>query len=451
MPHRLSLKIGPSGVRGIVGETLTPQLVTSFAAAFGDYAGAGSILIGSDTRPSAEMVKQAAIAGLLSVGATPVDVGIVPVPALMRHVRDTQARGGICVSASHNPVEWNALKFIGPDGMVLRANQAAELTDLYHQGVYARVPAAEIREAKTDDSTLARHREAVLGAVNVGAIRARRFKIAVDCCNGAASLATPAFLETLGCTVVPVHTDPTRPFPHDPEPMPENLGDLRRAVVESKTDLGFAQDADADRLALIDEHGEPLGEECTVALAVEYWLRRRPGTVVVNLATSRMIDDVAARYGCRVVRTRVGETHVVEKMIDTGAEIGGEGNGGVILRPVNACRDSFVGMALVLEALARDGLTLSALRARLPRYVLLQETLLCPAREAAPALRLLREHYREHTLDLTDGIKVSWPDRWIHVRPSNTEPIVRLIAEAPTDGDARGLLNEAMERLSPGA
>jgi phosphomannomutase len=287
--------------------------------------------------------------------------------------------------------------------------------------------------------------------VNVSAIRARRFRVAIDCCNGAASQATPEFLDALGCEIVAVHADASQPFPHDPEPLPENLGDLCAAVTEKKADLGFAQDADADRLALVDERGLPLGEDCTVAIAVEYWLRRRPGTVVVNLATSRMIDDVAARYGCRVVRTRVGETHVVEKMIDVGAEIGGEGNGGVILRPVNACRDSFVGMAVVLEALARDASSLSTLRARLPAYALLQETLLCPAREVAPSLRLLQQYYREHTLDLTDGIKVTWKDRWIQIRPSNTEPIIRLTAEAPSAADAQALLNEAIERLSPGS
>ena len=448
---RLSLKIGASGVRGIVGESLTPQLVTSYAAAFGNYAGAGPILIGSDTRPSAEMVKHAAIAGLLSVGATPVDVGVVPVPALMRHVRDAKARGGICVSASHNTIEWNALKFIGPDGMVLRSNQAAELTDLYHQGVYARVRAVEIPEAREDHTTVARHRDAVLAAVNAAAIRARRFRVAVDCCNGAASAATPAFLDALGCEVLAVNVDPALPFPHDPEPLPGNLDVLCRTVREGNADVGFAQDADADRLALVDERGQPLGEDYTVALAVEYWLRRRPGVVVVNVATSRMVDDVAARYGCRVLRTRVGETHVVEKMIDAGAEIGGEGNGGVILRPVNACRDSFVGMALALEALAHDGVPLSELRARMPAYALLQETLLCPAREVAPALRLLRNYYRGEPIDRTDGIKVSWKDRWIQIRPSNTEPIIRLTAEAPTHDEARALLNEAIERLSPGS
>jgi phosphomannomutase len=449
MSKPLSLKIGPSGVRGVVGETLTPQLVVSYAAAFGNYSGGGPVLIGTDTRSSAEMVKQAAIAGLLSVGSEPVDVGIVPVPALMLHVREAKARGGLSISASHHPVEWNALKFIGPDGVVLRANQAAELTDLYHQGVFSRVSADAIAVARTDPSTLARHRAAVLAAVDVEAIRRRHFRVAVDCCNGAASSATPAFLEALGCEVIALHVAAGAPFPRDPEPAPQNIGVLCEAVRAHAADIGFAQDADADRLAIVDEQGRALGEDCTLALAVDHWLRRRPGTVVVNVATSRMIDDLAARYGARVVRTRVGESHVVEKMIDVGAEIGGEGNGGVILRPVNACRDSFVGMALVLEALAGEEAPVSVRRSRLPAYAMVQESLLCPAREIAPALRLLRRIHAEQVVDVTDGVKVSWSDRWLLVRPSNTEPILRITAEAASLEDARALVNGVLEILSP--
>src|SRR5512139_2146607 len=218
MSEPLSLKISVSGVRGIVGESLTPQIVTSFAAAFGTYSGAGPIFIGTDNRPSREMVKHAAIAGLLSVGCTPVDVGIVPAPALMLHVREAGAFGGVCISASHNPIEWNALKFIGPDGIVLRANQAAELTDLYHQGVYPRVAAQEISELRRDDSTVKRHQAAILRAVDVEATRFRRFKVVVDCCNGSASAASPSFLEALGCEVTQLYTDPCGTFPHNPEP-----------------------------------------------------------------------------------------------------------------------------------------------------------------------------------------------------------------------------------------
>jgi phosphomannomutase len=451
MPTPLSLKIGISGVRGIVGESLTPQLVTSFAAAFGNYSGAGPILIGTDNRPSREMIKQAAIAGLLSVGCTPVDVGIVPVPALMLHVRQAGAFGGICVSASHNPIEWNALKFIGPDGIALRSNQAAELTDLYHQGVYTRVAAREIADPRSDSSTLDRHRDAILSAVDADAIRARRFKVAVDCVNGSASRATPGFLRALGCEVFEIYTNPDEPFPHDPEPLPENIGRLCQLVQETGADLGFAQDADADRLALVNERGEPLGEDCTVALVVRHRLARKAGPVVVNISTSRMVDDIAAQFGCPVYHTRVGEIHVVERMIECGAEIGGEGNGGVIIPAINPCRDSFVGMALLLEALAYSGTSLSIFRSRVPTYAMVKEKLICQARDIAPSLRLLQSLYRRETLDHTDGLKVIWTDRWLHARPSTTEPIIRLIAEAPTEHAARALLMEAMECLCPTA
>lgn len=449
MPRQLSLKVGVSGIRGIVGESLTPQIVTAFAAAFGNYCGAGPILIGTDNRPSREMLKQAVAAGLLSVGCTPVDLGIVPLPAIMLQVRQAGAFGGICISASHNPIEWNALKFIGMDGIILRPNQAAELTDLYHQGIFTRVAAHEIPAARTDDSTLKIHREAILRLINWEAIRARHFKVAVDCCNGAASAATPAFLEALGCEVFALHTNVDEPFPHNPEPLPENIGSLCDFVRRNGADLGLAQDADADRLAIVDEAGEPLGEDCTIALAIYHWLRRSPGPVVVNVSTSRMVDDIAAQYGCPVYRTRVGEIHVVERMLECGAEIGGEGNGGVILTQVHPCRDSFVAAALLLEALAHDQVTISELRGRIPRYAMLKEKLLCQPRDIAPSLRLLQSLYRSESIDLTDGVKVLWPDRWLHARPSNTEPVLRLLAEAPSEAEARALLMEAMECLSP--
>ncbi len=444
MRKPLSLKIGISGVRGIVGDSLTPRLVASFAGAFGTYAGAGPILVGTDSRPSREMVKQAVIAGLLGAGCTPVDVGIVPVPALQLHVREAHAFGGICVTASHNPIQWNALKFFGPDGIILRPNQAAELVDLYHQGVYTRALADDIGTVRRDDTTLRRHREAILRAVDVAAIRRRKFRVAVDCCNGAASLATPAFLRALGCDVMEYYTNPDEPFPRDPEPTPEHIVELCRVVKLADAEIGFAQDADADRLAIVDETGAPLGEECTLALAVRHVLRRTPGPVVVNVSTSRMIDDVAAACACPVVRTRVGEVNVVEGMARHQAAIGGEGNGGVIVPAINPCRDSFVGMALILEALALDGGSISAMRARIPTYALVKAKLDCPARDIAPALRALQDRYAAETVDLTDGLKILWPDRWLQARGSNTEPIIRVTAEAPAEAAARALVAEAV-------
>ena len=448
MPHHLPPKIGVSGVRGIVGESLPPQLVTSFAAAFGNYCGAGQIMIGTDSRPSREMVKQAAIAGLLSVGCTPVDSGVVPLPALMLHVSGAGAFGGMYIGASNNPIEWNALKFIGPDGRLLRPNQSAELTDLYHQGSYPRVGAQDMAGTREDDSTVERHKEAVLRAVNADLIRARGFRVAVDCCNGAASGAGPMLLKALGCDVVELNTRMELPFPHSPEPQPENLEQLCKLVKGSGADVGFALDADAARFAIVDESGEALGEDYPITLAVYHRLSHKCEPVVVSMSTSRMVDDIAAKYGAPVHRTRVGEIHVVERMLESGAAIGGEGNGGVILTEVHPCRDGFVGMALVLEAMAESGLRVKELCSRIPRYAIMRDALRCPARDIAPLLRLLSGIYRNQKTDLTDGVKVLWADRWIHARPSNTEPIIRLIAEAPTEADARALLMEALECLT---
>jgi phosphomannomutase len=307
----------------------------------------------------------------------------------------------------------------------------------------------EIADVRTDDTALLRHQEAILRAVNVEAIRARRFRVAVDCCNGAAYRATPAFLRALGCEVIELHTDPDAPFPHDPEPLPENIGALCAAIRQTGADIGFAQDADADRLAIVDERGEPLGEDCSVTLAVRHVLRRRPGPVVVNISTSRMVDDVAAQHGAPVYRTRVGEINVVERMLECGAEIGGEGNGGVIATAITPCRDSFAGMALVLEALAEEGGTIRQMRNRIPAYAMVREKLDCPAREFAPALRRLLKLYKDVPVDLTDGVKAVWPDRWLSARASNTEPIIRLTSEAPTSAEAHTLMREALECLCP--
>lgn len=447
MRKTLALKIGISGVRGVVGDALTPQLVTSFGAAFGTYAGAGPILVGTDTRPSRDMVKHAVVAGLLSVGCTPVDLGIVPVPVLQAHIRRTGAFGGICVTASHNPIQWNALKFFGSDGILLRPHEAAELTDLYHQSVFPRVGGALITHPRKDSSAVEMHRREVLQAVDAEAIRAAGIRVAVDCCNGAAYAATPAFLGELGCEVTAIYTDPDEPFPHDPEPIPEHMEALSKAVRGSGADIGFIQDADADRLAIADQHGTPLGEEATLAIVVRHYLRRDPGPVVVNGSTSRMLDDVCREAGCPLHRAPVGEINVVSKMAEVGARIGGEGNGGVIAPAINPCRDSFVAMAYVLEAMACGGLSIADLRGAIPRYEFVKERVEIRRRHVPAALRRLRSACVGAELDLTDGVTAIWPDRWLQARASNTEPIIRLIAEAPTSEESHSMLDHARETL----
>ena len=451
MPQPLSLKIGPPGVRGIVGESLTPQLVTSFAAAFGTYCGAGPILIGTDTRPSGEMVKQAAVAGLLSVGCSPVDAGVVPVPALMFHVREAGAFGGIYVGGSHGSLEWNGLRFIGSEGLSLGASQTAELTDLYHQGFYPRVRARDMSEARADTTSSERHLRAVAGAVDVERIRARKLRVAVDPGGATASGPTLGLLESLGCEVVTADGDAKAVCPAKPEPHEASLDELGHLVRDSGANVGFAQDMDADRLVVVDERGAPLGPDATVVLVVQRWLEREAGPVVVSVSTSRMVDDVAARFECPVHRSRVGEAHVVEAMKEHAAEVGGEGDGGAIVLPVNPCRDSFVSLALVLESMAASGRSIGELRAQVPRYSMVRERLLCAPRDVAPSLRLIRSLFPGEMFDLTDGVKVTWPDRWLLARSSAADPVIRLEAEAPTEAEARSLVNRVLEVLSPGA
>lgn len=451
MPQRLSLKIGPLGVRGVIGESLTPQLVTSFAAAFGTWCGAGPILLGTDARPSGEMVKEAAIPGLLSVGCTPVDVGVVPVPALMFHVRDAGALGGIYVGGSHGSLDWNALRFISSEGRAPRADQTAELTDLYHQGYYSRVAAQDLSEVRADASSAARHLGAVTREIDVERIRARRLRVVSDSRGRTAAAATSRLLEALGCDAVPVEPEADEARPLHPEPDAASLARLGELVRRSRADVGFAQDSDADRLLVVDENGVSLGSDASVALVVRRALERKAGPVVASVSTSRMVDDVAAGFGCPVQRCPVGEAHVVEAMLQHGADVGVEGDGGAIVLPVNPCRDSFVAMALVLESIVASGRSVSELRAQVPRYATVRERLLCPARDIAPSLRLVRSLFPGERVDLTDGVKVTWPDRWLLARSSATDPVIRLEAEAPTEADARSLVTRVLEALSPGA
>jgi phosphomannomutase len=450
MPQPLSLKIGPFGVRGVIGESLTPQLVTGFAAAFGTYCGAGPILVGTDTRPSAEMVKHAAIAGFLSVGCTPVDAGVVPVPSLMLEVREAGGFGGLYVGGSDSSPEWSALKFISPEGLSLRPNQAAELTDLYHQGVYPRVRALDMSDVRAEPTTIARHARAIASAVDTARIRARRFKVAVDARGGAASAAALQLLEALGCEVVAVAA-PETGFAARAELEESDLAELRELVRAAGADVGFAQDADGDRLAIVDEGGALLEPDMALVLVVGGWVRRGRAAIVASASTSRLIEDAAARFGCAVHRSRAGEASVLEAMTEHGADVGGESDGGVIVRPVNPCRDSFAAMAVILQAMTVAGEPIGALRARLPRYAMVRERLLCPARDIAPSLRLIKGLFAGERFDLTDGVKVTWPDRWLLARPLASETVIALDAEAPTDAEARALVNRVLEVLSPGA
>ena len=435
------LKVGISGVRGIVGQSFTPQLATVFAKAFGTYAGRGNVLVGRDTRPSGRMFELAVAAGLQSVGCRPLIAGIVPTPTLLHLARNRRARGAIMITASHNAAPWNALKFADRRGLFLSPDHAEELFDIYHQGSFEMVPEPELPDALALQDPCHDHFAQVLDYVDLDAIAARRFKVAADCCNGVGALHTRRFLEQLGCEVHTCMDMRTDLFEREPEPCPENLGTLASLVAAQQCDVGFAQDPDGDRLALIDESGCALGEDLTVALTVQQVLSaHQKGPIAVNLSTSSILDDIARQHDVTIHKTRIGEIHVVETMLQTGAVVGGEGNGGVIVPAIHACRDSYAGMAIVLERMASSGLSVSALRAQLPARHMVKEKLRIQAGSGPNLLRAIRKKHEGCAVTLLDGVYVDLEDGWIHARLSNTEPVLRLYAESASAEGAAALV-----------
>ncbi len=456
-----TLKTGISGVRGVVGDSLTPGLIVRFAQAFGTYLKGGRVALGRDTRPSGEMVRSALIGGLLAAGCEVRDFGVVPVSTLLIAVARHDFDGGVAITASHNPQEWNALKFVRSDGVFLYQYQGEELLNIYHQGEFALQPSDQVGTLLPGSGALEEHLDLVVRHTDVEAIRAAGLRVVVDCCNGAGAMLAPRLLEALGCReVIVINGEPNGLFAHRPEPIPAHLSGLCQAVKETGANLGLAQDADADRLSLVDERGVAVSEEFTLALAAEaVALRRAPVPLVANLSTSRMIDEVAQRYGCFVRRTPVGEINVVEAMRQEEAKFraagltgerdwvfGGEGNGGVIDPIVHYCRDSHRAMALILEGLARAGNPLTAwIGDSFSPSAMLKLKVSCPVSKVQQIMLAVTEHYADRGhLDDTEGVRVLWPDRsWLHVRPSNTEPVMRVVAEADTDDAARALAMEA--------
>ncbi len=445
------LKVGVSGIRGVVGEFLTPSLACAFAQAFGSYVGGGRVVLGRDSRSSGPMLQRAVACGLLASGAEVIDVGVIPTPTIQMYVAAIHARGGIAVTASHNPPEYNALKLFNADGLFFNHYERSELLDLYHQSDFRQASNAQIRRISQDfDSAPRLHIERVLRHVSVDAIRSRNFRVALDGVNGAGSRMSCAFLrETLGCELNAISVDPERPFPRVAEPRPDTLGDLSRLVLETKSQIGFAQDPDGDRLAVVDQSGAVLDNDDVLALAVDAVLRRTLGDVVVNLTTSSVIDDVAAKYGCRVLRSPVGEANVVEAMQASHAVIGGEGaNGGLIFPAVHLCRDSYTAMALLLDRLSESGSSVAQLRAELPRYFRKLGKTAYQHGRLGSLMQALEENFPDAQLDRSDGLKLSLRGGWIHVRASNTEPLLRLAVEARTQQQLDDLYGRVFDLLS---
>lgn len=445
--------ISVSGIRGRVGFGLSPEVVARYAAAFGAWAlspaRSRAVVLGRDSRVSGPLFHQVARAALESVGADVIDLGLTTTPTLQMAVEHHHAAGGLCITASHNPVEWNALKCVGPAGLFLNAAEGAAMRALVDGGIpYATLD--RLGSTHFDGDAITRHLQAVLALpfINVGAIRARGFRVAYDACRGAGGAIIPHLLELLGCEVHAINLETDGRFPRPPEPVPENLGDLEKLVRDTGANIGFATDPDVDRLAVVSEQGAAIGEDYTLAFACRVVLRHRKGHVVTNLSTSRVVDDAAAEHGQRVIRAPVGEVNVALRIRSEKAVVGGEGNGGVILPELHLGRDAPLGVALLLQMLLEDPRTVSQIVAAAPRYAILKDKLDRPAAPLDAVYAALRAAFPDAEADTQDGLRLGWPDRWLHVRPSGTEPVVRVIAEAPTRGEAQQLVERGRALLA---
>jgi phosphomannomutase len=435
--------ISVSGLRGIIGESLNPELAARFAMAFAAGLPDGPLVVSRDGRTTGRMLADAIRAGLCAIGRQMLDADIAATPTTGVLVRSLGAAGGIQISASHNPPPYNGLKLFDARGQVIPADAGQRVIERYRQGTIPWVAFDRIGQVEPVRDTLTTHLESVLGTVSVEPIRTRRFRVLLDSNHGAGSRLGRPLLERLGCEVHLLGESPDGQFAHPPEPTAENLRGVGPAVTKNQADVGFCQDPDADRLAVIDEQGRYIGEEYTLALCLDHVLRERKGPVVTNCATSRMAEDLAGKYQVPFFRSAVGEANVVAAMRQHAAVFGGEGNGGPIDPRVGFVRDSFVGMALILAAMAQRRLPVSSLADSLPRYAICKEKAQVESKHVASALDALERHFSAATASRLDGLRLDWPDRWLLVRSSNTEPVVRIIAEAPAETIARALCSEA--------
>ncbi len=432
-----------SGVRGVVGETLTAQAALQISASFGAWLGRGPVVVGRDTRPTGQMIAAAVFAGLASAGRDVLDLGLAPSPKVVFATKCLGAGGGMIITASHNPPDWNGLKFIGPDGLPLTEAELLTLRRDWSEGVFK--PANWHSVGRILPGRLSgRYEKAIIDCVDAQALRKARLNVVVDPGNGAGSLVTPFVLRQLGCNLTAINASPDGTFPRPIEPTKEALSGLAEAVKASSADVGFAHDCDADRLVCVSETGEVLPEDMTLAIVLDSFLRANPGSVfVTNVASSSVFDDIAGKYHSKVHRTRVGESFVVQRMIETGAPIGGEGScGGVILPNLSYTRDGILAAAKVLEALAETGETPSAVTGRMPKFFSVRTRLPLSRGDADRVIEALLERHRGEEIDTTDGFKLLRRGEWVLVRASGTEPIVRIMSEAQSIESAQGLNDE---------
>jgi phosphomannomutase len=447
-----SLMVSTSGVRGIVGNGLNPADALRYAAAYGTLLGKCRVVIGRDSRPSGEIFQAVVTAGLRGVGVDVIDIGIVPTPTVEIAITGLKAAGGICITASHNPAEWNALKFFDKKGEFISKSILNKVKKLYTSDKFKFVDFRRMGNLTYDNSWIDRHIDRILRlkVINKSRVKRAGFKIVVDAINGAGSYALPELLEKMGVKVIRLNCDGDGNFVHSPEPIPANLKMLSTAVKRHKADLGMACDPDADRLALVDERGHPLGEELTLALAVRLILSKKRGKVVINLSTSRVTEDAAREWGAKVIRTAVGEANVVAGIRKHKAVIGGEGNGGVIYPSFHSGRDALVGAAFIVSLMAESKKSLASLAGTLPIYYNIKSKAALPANfdyKISRIEKLFGKKIKNFKIDRRDGLRFDFKDGWFQIRISNTEPIYRSIIETNSQKLSRSLKREVASYL----
>jgi phosphomannomutase len=442
------LKIGISGVRGIVGDSMTPKLIMDFAAAFGTYVDSKPVLVGRDTRISSPMLHAACLASLLSTGCEVLDLGLCPTPILQYQVRKSKAKGGISITAGHNDIKWNALAFINRDGTYLNPFQGAEVLDIYHLGKFKKVRTDDLGRVRDAEHYADEYFEGLRAFLDTEAIRKAGLKVVIDASNGAGA----NFLEPMACALgfelIPVNNEPNGFFPHDPEPRPRNAQQVVSIMKVVGADIGFLLNSDVSRISVVTETGESLSEEFTFPLVADEYLKDRCGPVVTNFSTSRMIEDVARNRGCPLVRTKVGQSYAVHSLLQEEAVLAGDGSGGVAFAAFQPAFDGFLTMGFILGTMARQGKTISRLVGELPRYHIVKEKIYCPPARVHSIVSEVKKFFRRHEVDTSDGVRVEDKSGWVQVRASGTEPMIRIIAEDQLKNKARERADEVINFIN---
>jgi phosphomannomutase len=444
-----TLMVSISGVRGIVGESLTPPVIMKFAAAFGTYLQGKKVIVGSDSRTSGNFIRNMVKGVLQATGCEVIDIGIVPTPTVQMEILHHRAGGGVAITASHNPSEWNGLKFMGANGRFLSPDIAESVYALADKGDFNYQTWQNIGKEYEDDQANLRHINAILDLsyIDAEAVRKRKFKVVADCVNGAGGAIIPHLLEKLGCQTFILNGETNGIFAHTPEPLPENLTQLCRSVKKEQADIGFAVDPDVDRCAIVDNTGQPIGEEYTLAACVKFMLTKKLGAVVVNMSTSRASEDIAKYYNCPFIRTKVGEINVADEMARREAVVGGEGNGGLILPELHLGRDAPLAIAFILQQLLEYNGSMRDLFLSLPQYQIVKKKISIAGLNPDQVLETMAHRHKDKKINRLDGVKIDTVNTWVHLRKSNTEPIIRVMAEAPTAKEAEQLADSCLAEI----